>query len=286
MKRTLKISALALVIAMLCLSFCGCAALDDRKDTHAVWTQKGSKDSITYNGEVYKLLENEDEHNPAYNEENLLTLYVTEPDVPAILSKRFGIDLQLSSDENFITGVLYDEYNIGYHNDSPIPLTGEYGLYAETGFFTLVFYCKEDMYDEITEKLEAGVNYTGYGYGYWAFEDGNENSYHFFYLSDEDAKFMDKVIDEVKANDSCNLDDSCYSLCTLKSVSEDNCFGGKEYYVNRDDNGNYALSYIIEESGANTIRQIDKKHNKDFERIFKSAVDNVLPDDDQRGYAY
>ena len=118
MEKILKISALALVIAMLCLSITGCAALDERKDTHAVWTQKGSKDSITYNGEVYKLLENEDSNNPLYNSDWALLVNVTEPNVPALFSNRFGIDLHLSTDENYITGYLYDEYILGVYIES------------------------------------------------------------------------------------------------------------------------------------------------------------------------
>ena len=237
MKRTLKISALALVIAMLCLSFTGCAALDERKDTHAVWTQKGSKDSITYNGEVYKLLEKSDQCNPIYIDKQYVR--ITEPDVPVLLSLRYGDTLNLSDDKNFISG---------YFVDSD------------------VCYCKEDIYDEVTQKLEAGIEYTDYFYRY-PDNSGKEETDKCEYLSDEDAELVLGVVEKIEAK----IDNSCENyqkICTLAEITEDKYFARNKYGVYCDDSGNYYFGF------AATTYEIPEKYNSDFDRIFENALEN------------
>ena len=270
MKRTLKISALALVIAMLCLSITGCAALDERKDTHAVWTQKGSKDSITYNGEVYKLLENEDSNNPLYNSDWALLVNVTEPNVPALFSNRFGIDLHLSTDENYITGYLYDEYKVGFN---PYDEVRAFEMYTDATSGKEVFYCKEDIYDEVNDRINAEINYTGYGYEYWDYS-GSDNPYNYHYLSDNDIKIIDKILEETKPTTNCDIPYEYMCLCIMDEVSDDKSFGKSSYEVFYDEEYYYITLRNPTTHEYIKTYEIPEKYNSDFDRIFENALEN------------
>lgn len=270
MEKTLKISALALVIAMLCLSFCGCTALDERKETHAVWTEKGSKDSITYNGEVYKLLENEDGHNPLYNHDEWYALYVTEPNVPRLFSHRFGIDLDITSDENYIFGYLYDEYKVGFN---PYDELYSFETYSDSAYGREVFYCKEDIYDEVNEKINAEINYTGYGYEYWDYNN-SDNPRNYYYLSDNDVKLIDKILEETEPTTNCDIPYTYMCECILDEVSEDESFAKSSYELFYD----YEYYYITLRNPVThkyiKTYKVPLKYNKDFDRIFEKALEN------------
>ncbi len=271
MKKILKISTLALVIVIMCMSFCGCAELDDMKESHAVWTEKGNKDSITYNGKTYKLLENNELHDPQYNQNWDNTIYVTEPDVPVLLSTDFGIDLQLSADGSIISGYIFDDYKTEVQNPYGLPFYSEYGLSYVDGNGKMVYYCEESKFDEISKKIEAGINYTGYGYEYWTY-NGEDEPYHYTYLSDEDAKMIDKIIETVKPDQHNEIPYEYMSICILDKVSDDKSFGMTSYEVYYYGDGNYCLGEWSE-IGICTTYEVPEKYIKDFDRIFKYALE-------------
>ncbi len=282
MKKILKISALGLAVIIMCMSFCGCAELDEQKESQAFWTEAGSKDSITYNGKTYKLLENNEYHNPQYNHGWGKTIFVTEPDVPILLSTDFGIDLQLSSDGTFISGYISDKYEEEINNPYIFPFYSESSLNYTTENGHMVYYCDEEIYDEITAEIDKGINYTGYGYEYWSYDkNSSEEAYNYCYLSDEDAKLLDKILKEVEPVQSA-LPYEYMSICMIDEVSEDKHFGKMTYELHYDTDGNFYLS-SSSETGIFTIYEIPEKYEDDFKRMFEYALkyseySNVLED--------
>ena len=79
---------IALLVALLmCLSLCGCQALDDMRATHAVYQEDGS---ILWNDVVYRKLENVDQIDVLDVSYDYAWIYVTESDVPVLLINWFG----------------------------------------------------------------------------------------------------------------------------------------------------------------------------------------------------
>lgn len=280
MKKILKISAITLAVIVMCLSFTGCAQLDDMKEHHAVWTQSGNASSITYNDTEYVLIENTNGDNPAYKETE--ELYVTEADVPVLLSVDKGTELNITTDGNFISGVVSDEYaesideSYDVSKDTPETPNGVSSI-PPSGFGKYVLYCKKDIYDEITATIESGIKYTDYGYSCWNY-DNEENPYRYIYLDDEDAKLIDKAIDDAKLVDDSDysIRNNCFSLGTLDHISEDKYFGKAMYDVYWLDMGvgEYYLSYI-DDNGTERVYAVPQKYSKDFDSIFKEAKDPI-----------
>lgn len=88
MKKYIKLTALVLCIAALCVSLCSCQYLDDARAKTAVYTDD-SKDSFTFRGNLYKKMEISDKYSFIIIDVQG-DRYVTAPDVPVLLSKSYG----------------------------------------------------------------------------------------------------------------------------------------------------------------------------------------------------
>ena len=107
MKKLTKITALAVAVIMLCLSLSGCASLDLKREMHANWTNEKGIDSITTSdGETYVLLDNEVANLIMYDTYLWNEVWVTDKDVPVLLSDSYGTNLSMTSDKDFIYGYI------------------------------------------------------------------------------------------------------------------------------------------------------------------------------------
>lgn len=162
MKKFTKLSVLILALIMICLCFCSCSKIDEMRKEHAVWTTKGSIESITLNGEEYILLPEYKEYFPEFNFDDLSEYYVsflwiTAPDVPVLLSNAAPDGhLYLSKDKSYIAG---DIFNYPGHYRQLTRGEILHNLYSspfEDNGHTLdsieVFYYKADLYDELVKK--------------------------------------------------------------------------------------------------------------------------------------
>ena len=116
MKKTVKRIILLLTIFSLSLCLCGCDALDKMRQNQGFWGENGE---ILWNGAVYKELPS-DEY-LYVNQDDITIVYVTEPDVPVLLSV----------------------FERGYY-------PGEDGLFLSGAG---KYYCREDRYQEIQERI-------------------------------------------------------------------------------------------------------------------------------------
>lgn len=149
-----RIIALILALLLLCLSFAGCT-LEKQRQSHLKFDGNGN---IPYNDNIYILLEdNSTLLDPALNEEKIF--YLTEPDVPLLLQKEYGMYAYVSMDERFI-------YSAG------------------------LYYCRSDIYEKVAAELKnpemENLCYDLYGI------------YEAFLISQEDAKWLRELVQQIE----------------------------------------------------------------------------------------
>ena len=127
-----KAVALTLVSIILCTSLSGCFMIDFFREYQGFFTEDGR---IEYDGKLYRLLPDSQSISVYFS--NYETVFITEPDVPALLSQDYGTAFKLSEDRVFL-----EEYDSFYKD----------GLY-----------CEETRYNEYAEKISAGIVLDCYG---------------------------------------------------------------------------------------------------------------------------
>ncbi len=272
MKKKTKILALLIAVVMMCLCLGGCDELDDLKSKQAYWTNDKSIDSITYNGEIYKLL-NFKETTPytLYNLDYSLDNYinVTEKDVPVLLSNAYGSSLQTHKDGTFLEGYIYDPFNESnptlYNNGRD------------------VMYCKEELYDEISKTLEDGIKYTNYGYSTYSYDDTtDEEIFEYIYLSQEACDVINDVLENVEPEYTSYKGEF---VVTLDVISEDKYFATTNYnyeivYEYESFEKTYYITSFMQTTEDYTYYEIPQKYNEIFDEI------NENINDFEKTYAY
>lgn len=151
-----------LLISVMCLSLCGCQDLEDMRAAHALWQEDGS---ILWNGDVYRLIENVPEsHGILYG---MREVYVTEADVPVLLSQMMGNRFDVTANEVILS------------------LNGWDGGRA--------FYCREDRYDFMAEHLR-NLELVAYYYTYWFYDADAGSREEYYYLSEVQGNTINRLI--------------------------------------------------------------------------------------------
>lgn len=169
MKKWKRWLVLALA-TVLCLSLCGCEELEIMRAEHAVWQEDGS---ILWNGNVYRKLENVENVDVLDISYDYAWIYVTEPDVPVLLSTWFGEEFDVCGN-----GTLLERYDYRLAEDKT------------------VWYCREDVYDETAALLEKGIEMTTYFYEYYNYSTDDFERY---YLTKEQSEAVNTVFATVES---------------------------------------------------------------------------------------
>lgn len=192
-----------LLISVMCLSLCGCQDLEDMRAAHALLQEDGS---ILWNGDMYCLMTVIQEKVSMILADT--EIWVTEEDVPVLLSESFGQYARIS--RNGVVLVMYD-YN------------------------GATLYCREDMCDFMTEHLKE-FQLTTYYYDYWTYEDDpmlSERCY--YYLSETQSETIDLLI---MVLDFTDMDEDFYysfgenDFCVTLGKCDDAHFFGDDYVMN------------------------------------------------------
>lgn len=140
MKKFIRTAILVFALTVLCFSLSGCHALDTARNAQAFLNDDGT---ILYDGKIYKPLPAGSEYAEltyslisSYIENN--TVYITEKDVPVLLSGIVGTSAHIDKDKKIICA----NYVIDNSSDSRN-------------------YCREDIYDNFVEEIK-NPNYTKY----------------------------------------------------------------------------------------------------------------------------
>ena len=144
MKKVTRILSLLVVLGM-CLSLCGCQALDDLRAARASFTAEGV--IRFFDGTEYKLLPECEELCPDFRLGE--DIYIVEEELPLLLTV-FGDSSVKSADGRFLRITTYSE---------------EY----EHSFKTQ-YYCRSDIYDSMLARIQNGFVPDVYAYTYYDYE--------------------------------------------------------------------------------------------------------------------
>ena len=141
MKRAWKRCIALLLILLLTLGLCGCDALDDMRKAQMQLDENGD---VVFEGIRYQRLPESEFLSPEYS--GLHYIYITEPDVPVLLSHiLWEAMMDISDDGNFLIDM-------------------------ENG----VCYCREELYESVFDQIVNGFEVAGmqYEYGFYDEEEG------------------------------------------------------------------------------------------------------------------
>lgn len=151
MKRLLRLCACLLTLAVLCGSLSGCLMLDNARANHAQLTANGR---IRLNGAEYMPIPDSEYFLNMHISDRLV--FVTEEDVPVLLSPLWGSTVDISQDGMILRSHLTIEDSL---------------------------YCRADKYDAVKQRLEKGFTPSGYCYEYYDYSGSFDS-----FVSFEDIK--------------------------------------------------------------------------------------------------
>ena len=267
MKKFSKIFALILAVVMMCLCLGGCSELDKMREQQAFFTEKDNADAITYNGETYlKIDKFANLPDPLYNSDYNSSIYVTNPDVPVLLSSSLGDWLDISADGNFLYGYIYT------------PFVTEYNGVYESSVESL--YVKAELYDTVIAKIKEGIEYPLYGYSYYTYEeeDDYEGTLHYYYLNSDEIAAINKVIEEVKPTDDEEVIYNYSYALNFDKVSDDKFFGMYSYELYYNYYDGYYLSYYSDSLETYSYYKVPESLTEIFDEISSHCNRNAYGD--------
>lgn len=138
MKKFIRTAVLVFALTVLCFSLSGCHALNEARNAQAFKNDDGT---ILYNGKIYKALPDREEfadlsYSLTYDHGNMV--YVTDKDVPVLLSAFFGQPAFTDKDKK----IIFTDYLTDSTSNS-------------------LKFCREDIYDTLVEEIK-NPNFTKY----------------------------------------------------------------------------------------------------------------------------
>ena len=247
MKKTTKIIALCLCLALFGVLFAGCDMLDELKANQAFLSD--DKSTITYNGNTYKKLPNDAflYLNFGYYHGNEIN--ITDNDVPVLLSNSYKYYSQYEQTKDIF--IIYPGYESLY-----IPFSSNYA-YGECEY-----YCNEKDYDKYISAIEKNeLNYIGFEYDieyedynfYTTLEAGTKE------LSDEILAHIanpEKMSNELYLQVEADYDFDCLMYCMYKCDSEGLIAETLDGYdVKRNSDGD---AYLMDHESQKAVKLSDK----------------------------
>ncbi len=246
MKYIKKILCLTLAV-LLCFSLIGCNAIDKMRDAQIHFNDKGN---LEYDGKEYKQLPACDAFSPDITYST--NLYITDKDVPVLLSEQFGGRAYLTKDELFINSHSYS---------------------TEDG--NSAFFARTDIYNSIASRINAGDYFEGFCfyYQYWN-EDGDIG---FFdqkekIISEESEKAVKEIITNGTPDEEIDIDLlTQFTVTDLYACSNDLLFSEysatiykteKFIYITAFTGLNKELVFKVSEEYYDAINEIIESYNK------------------------
>ncbi len=142
MKKIAKILIALALIGVMSLSLTGCIQIDKMRKNHAVWIDD-EQTTIMYQGKTYKVISGHNETDYFYNkfytsDDEPDFIYITDSDVPVLLSVFVGLDAMITEDKSLIM--------LSNYGNNPV-------------------YCIAEMYDDTVEAF-GNTEPDGYMYDY------------------------------------------------------------------------------------------------------------------------
>lgn len=227
MKSIKKILCLVLTL-LLCFSLISCNRIDEMREMQVHFNDNKN---IVYDGHEYMLLPECEAFNPKTNFDKYV--FLTEKDVPVLLSEMFGSIGYVSEDNNFITmgGIKYTNQH-----------------YARAG-----------VYDKIVARINNGNYFDGYGF-YYAYVDGAEeipsHRSKFEFISNEVKEVIDIIMSGQPEED---IDISLlyqFENFTLFASSDDLMFNEDVLTIYKTE----SHIYLLDDNKVSNIYKVPKEH--------------------------
>ena len=132
MKKTTRYILVILSLLLLCVALTACNPVPEMRKNHATWNEDGS---ISYNGKTYLQLPPLDQTFAPIIDNKLDQVWVTDPDVPVLLSKMMGQQFYSAQQGDFLTNYIVD-------------------------------YCDSKIYDAMVQSIQAGAPMRYYCFEY------------------------------------------------------------------------------------------------------------------------
>lgn len=252
MKRVLRLCAFLLVTVLLCGALCGCDMLDEARANHARWT---ADDHILLGGAEYLPIPYSEYFVYMHTSDRMV--YVTDPEVPVLLSPLWGTNVDISQD-----GVILDYWM----NDR--------------------LYCRADKYESIVQRLEQGFTPGGYCYSYYDYGSGSfeDMAEKYYTLTPQQVEAVNTVYSTVTPRLVSYEDMPYYDyFVTLTAHSDDHLLHQESpLEINVAHDSYYMIEYSYEggeydEYGEYVetmlLYEVPAEYNEIFAAIMKPAVD-------------
>lgn len=233
MKNVLKKGFLILICAVLLCSLAGCAELDEMRSKHALLQDNGD---IIWQDAVYKELPNSQYLNP---DEDLwkAAVCLTEDDVPVLLSE-FNVLAHLFSCEN--------------------------GTFLRAGSgLRPTYYCREDLYDQVTEELNAPFTADVMFFNYYTY-DIDTSKQHRYVLTDEQFAMVEHIVTNTQPIAEYNADYRSENSFILKKGSKSLLRQYSFATVYKTGNDYFLL---VQENGARCLFQVPEEYEVPFSNL-------------------
>ncbi|MDO5124335.1 MAG: hypothetical protein Q4D44_06695 [Eubacteriales bacterium] len=253
MKKTVKILAAVILLAVVCMSFSGCTLIDEMRASQVI--DKGQY--LTLGEDTFVKIPYCSFLYPDFYGKNSKTVTITEEDVPVLASTMFGLESELSADGNFIRS-----------NDW-------YSTVAEGN----VMYCKESVKDEVMKIMESGITTNTYKYEVYNYDIG---WYIDRILTVKENETLDKAAKEGKVLGGEDPFEYWDAVATINAYVEGLPFENFRYEITSL-NGKYYIkemvipeglegadkeNYIYDQFDAEYVwKKVPEKYNSVFEKI-------------------
>ena len=254
MKKAIRIISVLLCAVMLGILLCSCTYLDEQKAMHAVYTGD-SETNLTFRGYTYQKIDLPSNISFLMNEYKVANAYLTEKDVPVLLSKRFGSIVWYNSDE-----------------ENPVLLHGN---------TTVGDFVREDRYEEISGKVFTAKmdHYALYDY-IQPYAYGMERSYEVTLklISDE---AINAINDSLKSGNKVSYKE--ITANTPNSISLIQCDQDMlltnqcNVHLYQDGDRYYLLQTVNEVAYDENVVEVPEKYNDEIKNLFTEYRESVYP---------
>ncbi len=251
MKKMKRFVALLAALILVCLSATGCNAIDEMRAHHGVYAENG--DVIMVGDTQYRLLPDNRYLAPSNADPD--PIYVTDKDVPVLLSSRLGVTFHSFNDGLLLQSSAYGEER---------------------------YYCRADKYDELAVRLEEGFNPTGYCYRYSVY---NTETYEYEEHTYRLTKEQEAVIRDIVTNNTGVIRDvnerynNDYSIM-LYACSDDMLLQDYEFTIEKKQGYYYHLIEYDDITNTDIAYFVPYEQYTVFDAIFKSKLDAEKIEDD------
>ncbi len=262
MKKTLRIIALFLVVALAVSILCSCNSLDELKNEHARWLNETHLE-LEYRGKKYvKYEDNSDIFSMVYFDSTLNifpTKFLTEYDVPVLLGKYLGDSFDISRDEKIIRI---------WNKISDIDINIEMNESYDHEWYS--YYILESEKDKIIEEY-SNLADTANSYCYEYYDGDGMKA---VLCPDEITEIINETLlyPETDEDETNARFDDCIEISKCnKNITISMRFGSIEKYVD----GTYYLQKETSEYLDNMTYKFDSKYTKILDEFFDGYYSNI-----------